>query len=118
MNKIVLGLLLGLVLGALDGATAWFTPEVRAQMAGIIIGGSFKSAVAGVACGLFARKVQSLFAGVLFGLAVGFLLALGIAYMQHAHYAQILVPGSLVGILLGFATQKYGRAAGTAASAG
>ncbi len=29
MNKIVFGLLLGAILGAFDGLTAWFTPEVR-----------------------------------------------------------------------------------------
>ena len=28
MNKIVVGLIFGAVLGALDGATAWFTPDV------------------------------------------------------------------------------------------
>ena len=27
MNKIVVGLIFGAVLGALDGATAWFTPD-------------------------------------------------------------------------------------------
>ena len=26
MNKIVVGLIFGAILGALDGATAWFTP--------------------------------------------------------------------------------------------
>ena len=29
MNKIVLGLLLGGLLGIFDGLTSWFTPEVR-----------------------------------------------------------------------------------------
>ena len=34
MNKIVVGLIFGLVLGALDGATAWFTPAVRDMIDG------------------------------------------------------------------------------------
>ena len=38
MNKILLGLLIGAALGAVDGCTAWFYPEVRAQLAGIIVG--------------------------------------------------------------------------------
>jgi hypothetical protein len=29
MNKIVVGLLVGAVLGAIDGATAWFEPGFR-----------------------------------------------------------------------------------------
>ena len=38
MNKIVVGLIFGAILGAVDGATAWFTPEVRAGIVGILIG--------------------------------------------------------------------------------
>ena len=30
MNKILVGLLLGAALGAVDGMTAWFTPAARA----------------------------------------------------------------------------------------
>ena len=37
MNKPVMGLLLGAILGVFDGATAWFTPEVRPMIFGIII---------------------------------------------------------------------------------
>jgi hypothetical protein len=32
MKKIGIGVVLGLILGALDGATSWFTPEVRAML--------------------------------------------------------------------------------------
>ena len=42
MNKIVIGLLLGALLGAIDGGTAWFTPAVRAQIVTIVIGSTFK----------------------------------------------------------------------------
>ena len=38
MNKIVVGLILGAVLGALDGASAWFYPEVRNVIASIMVG--------------------------------------------------------------------------------
>jgi hypothetical protein len=35
MNKVLLGLLVGAVLGAIDGGTAWFTPAVRSAIVGI-----------------------------------------------------------------------------------
>ncbi len=41
-NKIVLGLVLGGILGILDGLTAWFTPAVRAGIVGIVMGSMFK----------------------------------------------------------------------------
>jgi hypothetical protein len=96
MNKVVLGLVLGAILGAIDGMTAWFTPAVRAQIAGIVIG-------------VFARKVHSLALGILFGLAVGLLLAFIVAQMQHGYYFQIMLPGGMVGLIVGYATQRYGR---------
>jgi len=111
MNKILLGLLLGAVLGAIDGASAWFTPAVRNQLAGIIIGSTIKGLIAGVAIGFFARKVHSLLWGIVFGLAVGFGLAFIVAQMQHGYYFEIILPGSIVGLIVGYATQKYGATA-------
>jgi hypothetical protein len=121
MNKILLGLLLGTVLGAIDGATAYLTPEVRVEMATIIIGSTFKGLVGGILIGFFARKVQSVPLGILFGLAVGALLALAIALMPDAvthkhYYFQIILPGSIVGLIVGYATQKFGSAPATAAA--
>jgi hypothetical protein len=66
--------------------------------------------------GIFARKVHSLALGVLFGLGVGLLFAFFIAYMQRNYYVQIMVPGGLVGLIVGYATQKYGDSSGAAPS--
>jgi hypothetical protein len=110
MNKVLLGLLLGALLGAIDGGTAWFTPAVRAQLAGIIVGSTTKGLIAGAAAGFFARKVNSVPLGILFGLGVGFLLAFIVAYMQHGYYLEIILPGSIVGMIVGYATQRYGMA--------
>ena len=115
MNKVLLGLVLGAALGAVDGATAWFTPEVRPEMATIIIGSTFKGLVGGILIGFFSRKVKSLPLGVLFGLAISALLALAIAAMPDAltgkhYYKEIIIPGSLVGLVVGYATQKFGAA--------
>src|ERR1700682_6329654 len=119
MNKITLGLILGAILGALDGATSWFTPEVRAQLLGIIFGSTFKGIIAGVAAGWFAKKVQNLAAGILFGLVVGALLAYGIVMMNQGKYFwAIMLPGSCVGAICGWATQQYGVASRSRATAG
>ena len=53
MNKVVLGLLLGGILGIFDGRSAWFTPAVRAQVLTIVIGSTLKGLIAGV---LMSRK--------------------------------------------------------------
>jgi len=110
MNKIVIGLLLGALLGAIDGGTAWFTPAVRNQMLGIIIGSTVKGMIAGVAAGWFARKVNSVGWGIAFGLVVGAFLAYLVALAQHGYYFEIVLPGSIVGAIVGWATQRYGAA--------
>lgn len=114
MSKPLLGLILGGILGVLDGLTAWFTPEVRDQMLSVVIGSTFKGLLAGVMIGFFARKYESLALGIVFGLLVGGFLAFLVAYMQGKYYFEIMLPGSLVGIIVGIATQIYGRSRVTA----
>lgn len=120
MNKILVGLLLGGVLGIFDGLTAWFTPAVRDQMVEIVIGSTFKGMIAGLAAGWFARKVNSVPLGILFGFAVGLLLAFAVAAMpspggEH-YYFEIMLPGSILGAVVGWATQRYGKPARTNAA--
>lgn len=110
MNKVALGVALGGVLGVFDGLTAWFTPEVRPMLAGIVVGSTIKGLIAGVLIGAFARKVNSLPLGILMGLGVGALLAFAVAHLQGKYYFEIMLPGSLVGVIVGFATQRHGRA--------
>lgn len=116
MNKILVGLIVGAVLGIIDGATAWFTPQVRDQMLGIIIGSTLKGIIAGIAAGWYARRVHSVPKGIAFGFIVGLLLAFAVAAMPDPktgeHYWwQIMVPGSILGGVIGWATQRYGRPA-------
>jgi hypothetical protein len=110
MNKIVLGVILGGILGAFDGLTSWFTPAVRGMLIQIVVGSTTKGIIAGVLIGVFARKVNSLALGIVFGLGVGLVLAFVVAYLQHGYYFEIMLPGGLVGLIVGYATQKYGIA--------
>ena len=110
MNRIAVGILVGGVLGIVDGLTAWFTPEARPQMIGIVIGSTIKGLVAGAIIGAFARKVTSLPWALAFGTFVGALLAFAIAHIGGKYYLEIVLPGSLVGLLTGYATIRFGRA--------
>ncbi len=114
MNKLLVGLLFGAILGAADGATAWFYPEVRTMMQSILIGSTVKGMVVGVLCGWFARKVNSITWGIVAGAALGLLFAFLVAAMgepgQH-HYLEIMFPGFVVGAIIGFLTQRLGEPA-------
>ena len=107
MSKLWFGVLVGAGLGILDGLTAWFTPAVRSQVAGIVVGSTIKGAIAGAIAGWFARRVNSVPLGILVGLTAGMILAYGVAAMQHGYYFEIMLPGSLVGAIAGFAAQKH-----------
>jgi hypothetical protein len=118
MNKPVFGLILGGILGIFDGLSALVSaPETAPQIVGIVTGSTIKGLIAGIAIGFFARKVKSLALGILFGLAVGAFLAFLVAYMGGGYYWEIMLPGSILGIIVGYATQRYGepRAAQSAA---
>ena len=121
MSKPVLGLVLGGILGVFDGLTAYFTPEARSLLLGIVIGSTFKGLVAGLAIGFFSKKVHSLPWGIVFGLAVGLFFAFLVAAMPQPsgkhYYFEIMLPGAAVGAILGWATQRYGRPAGTSSVA-
>ena len=114
----MLGLILGAILGIFDGLSALLSaPEVAPQIVGIVSGSMVKGLVVGVLAGWFARKVRSLRAGIMFGLAVGAFFAFLIAAIPQPtgeHYWwEIMLPGSLVGLIVGYATQRYGRPSAT-----
>jgi hypothetical protein len=112
MNKIVAGLVFGLILGAIDGATAWFYPEARPVLASIMIGSSLKGMIVGLFSGWFARKVQSMAWGIVVGSGLGLVFAFLVAAMDAAkgkpHYLEIMIPGFVVGAIIGFLTQRIG----------
>jgi hypothetical protein len=114
MSKTILGLILGGVLGIFDGLSALVSaPEVAPQIVGIVLGSTVKGLVAGVLIGYFSRKVNSLPLGIVFGLAVSLLFAYLVAAQPDPatgrhYYWEIMLPGALLGVIVGYATQRYG----------
>ena len=113
MKKPLLGLLLGAVLGSFDGLTALLTPSAAPQIVGIVIGSTIKGLIVGVLVGWYAYRVQSMAKGLLIGLLVAAFFAFLIAAIPQpdgTHYwFEIMLPGSLVGLVVGYATQQFGR---------
>ena len=108
MSKPVFAMLLGGILGVFDGLTALVTggPEIPAQIWGIVAGSTFKGVVAGLIIGLVAKRTDSVAAIVGVGVAVAalfaYLVTIGTPYLW-----EIVLPGSIVGLIVGFATAKY-----------
>jgi uncharacterized membrane protein (Fun14 family) len=80
---------------------------------GIVIGSTFKGLIVGVLVGWYASRVNSLAKGMIVGLIVAAFFAFLIAVMpneQGGHYwFEIMIPGSIVGVIVGYATQKFGK---------
>ena len=112
MTKPVLGMLVGTVLGVLDGMSAWAYPDARPMIVSIVVGSTFKGLVTGVLAGIIARRVRSVPIGVAAGAGIGFALSSLVAIGQPEHYWDIVFPGMLVGVLVGFVTQRYPRSTG------
>lgn len=115
MKKVAFATLLGGVLGIFDGLSALLSaPETRPEIVSIVIGSTFKGLVVGVLIGLFAKKGRSLAAVLIFGVLVSGFFAYLVAAMQGKYYLEIIAPGALVGLIVGYAAQQYQGAIETA----
>jgi hypothetical protein len=117
LNRPLLGLVTGAGLGVLDGLSALLTsPEVGDQIAGIVVGSTVKGLVAGLIVGAIARRLRSPGAGLAVGVVVASIVTFPIAYMNATHYGRpdyywkIMLPGALVGAIVGYVVMRHGRA--------
>ncbi|MGE0463738.1 MAG: hypothetical protein AB7Q16_20430 [Vicinamibacterales bacterium] len=107
MKKPVFAMLLGGVLGVFDGLTALISaPQEAPNIVGIVIGSTFKGVIAGLIIGLVAQRTQSMAVGVGVGVVVGAVLAY-LVTIGGPYLWEIVLPGSLVGLIVGFASMKY-----------
>jgi hypothetical protein len=106
-----LGIVVGAVLGLLDGLSAWFYPDARPMILAIVLGSTIKGVLTGLAAALVARWRRSLALGMAVGVVVGFVLSTLAATGQPEHYWAIVLPGMLVGAVAGLATHRQRPAA-------
>ncbi len=111
MSKPVLGLVLGGILGVLDGLSALISaPETAPIIMSIVAGSTFKGLAVGLLVGYIAKKQQSLAIGIGAGLVLG-AFAAWLVTLGGPYFWEIILPGSVLGIIVGYATQTYGRPA-------
>jgi hypothetical protein len=115
VSRPVLGLILGGILGIFDGLSALVSapndPAIREGIVGIVIGSTVKGILTGALIGWYAKRAASMASVIVFGLIVGVALAFCISLMQmlageNAYYWQIMLPGGILGIIVGYATFK------------
>jgi hypothetical protein len=117
MTKPVIGLLLGGALGVFDGLSALISapndPAVKAGIVGIVVGSTIKGVLTGAIIGWYAKKTQSLPTTIAFGLAIGVALAFLVCLLQKLggqapYYWQIMLPGGILGVIVGYVAFTYG----------
>src|SRR5262245_15094029 len=107
MKKPVFAMLLGAVLGAFDGLSALISaPQEAPNIVGIVIGSTVKGLVAGLIIGFVAQRTQSMATIVAVGLVVSAFFA-WLVTLGGPYFWEIILPGSIVGLIVGFATAKY-----------
>ena len=110
LTKPMLGLAVGGVLGLLDGLSGFFEPSLAPMMTSVITFSMLKGLIAGVLIGMFSQKVQSMPWGLLAGLVIAAALSLLVVLQSGmALFWDIMLPGMLLGLIVGFLTQKFGR---------
>jgi hypothetical protein len=112
LTKPMLGLALGGTLGLLDGLSGFFEPSLAPVMGSVITFSMLKGLVSGVVIGYISQRVHSMLLGILAGIAIaGLLSLLVILRAGTALFWDIMLPGMLLGVIVGFCTQKFGRGA-------
>lgn len=108
MKKIPLGAVAGTILGMLDGLSAFFIPEAAGMMTEIIIGSTIKGLVNGLIAGVIAKRSPSILMTTIWSGLTGVILST-LSAVPSGAYVEIIVPGTIVGLLSGFVTAKWGK---------
>ena len=110
LTKPMLGLAVGGTLGLLDGISGFLEPSLAPLMGSIITFSLLKGLVSGVVIGYFSKRVHSMPLGILAGVLIAVALSmLLILKAGMALFWDIILPGMLLGVIVGFATQRFGR---------
>ena len=110
MAKPVLGLILGGTLGLIDGLSGFFEPSLAPMMGSVITFSMLKGLVAGIAIGYLSQRVRSIALGTIAGMAIAAVLSLVVVvHAGMALFWDIMLPGMLLGAIVGFATQRWGK---------
>jgi len=118
LTKPMLGLTVGGVLGLLDGLSGFFEPSLAPVMGSVITFSLLKGLLAGITTGYVSQRVHSMLLGILAGVGIAALLSLLVILRAGmALFWDIMIPGMLLGLIVGFATQKFGRARESAVAA-
>ncbi len=112
----MLGLAVGGTLGLLDGLSGFLEPSLAPVMGSVITFSLLKGLVAGVAIGYCSQKWRSMMVGIVAGIAIAAVLSLVVVLRAGMSlFWDIMLPGMLLGGIVGFATQRFGRVARSAA---
>ena len=118
ISKPMLGLALGGTLGLLDGLSGFFEPTLAPIITSVIGFSMGKGLVSGILIGYFANRVKSMPIGIFAGIAIAALCSfLLILKAGMGLFWDIMLPGMLLGLIVGFATQKFGKPATSAGAA-
>jgi hypothetical protein len=112
LTKPMLGLAVGGTLGLLDGLSGFLEPSLAPVMSSVITFSLLKGLVSGIAIGYVSQRFHSMFVGICAG--IGIAAALSLLVILRAGMAlfwDIMLPGMLLGVVVGFTTQKFGRQA-------
>jgi hypothetical protein len=112
LTKPMLGLAVGGMLGLLDGLSGFLEPSLAPVMSSVITFSLLKGLVSGIAIGYVSQRFRSMLVGVLAGLGIA--AALSLLVILHAGivlFWDIMLPGMLLGVVVGFTTQKFGKQA-------
>ncbi len=117
LSKPILGLLTGGTLGLLDGLSGFLEPSLAPVMSSVITFSMLKGLLSGLAIGFFSQRVRSMPLGLFAGIIIAALLSLLVILKAGMGlFWDIMLPGMLLGVIVGFATQKFGRRVEASAS--